>query len=302
MRKGRAHFTQGSEPGDVHQFALQFMQARVGRLPLGQVADEAREEAAPRAGLHLPHRQLHGEGRSIPALTDDHAAYANDPTLAGLVVALQISVVVFPVGFGHQDLDVGAHDLGRGVAEQPLGGLAEGLDQPGLVDHDHGVRHRLEDREEMGLSGDELRGRGLALHDRSPAATAHRRAHEADGRQHAGADQADSQRLGCFQRERKAQGDRRDRPDRPGEDAPIDPGDHDRRRQQRIKRRPAETRPDRLSDQRGGRHQRQGAGRPHHRAAGPPVLGQKCARLHGLRPIAMFRYAGRHTSRLRGSP
>ena len=43
---------------------------------------------------------------------------------------------------GHEEVDVAAEDLRLGEAEQALGRCAEGLDQPPLVDHDHGVRHR----------------------------------------------------------------------------------------------------------------------------------------------------------------
>ena len=44
----------------------------------------------------------------------------------------------------------------RGVAEQALGGLAEGLDRPPLVDDDHRVGHRQQNRAEARLLGLEL--------------------------------------------------------------------------------------------------------------------------------------------------
>ena len=41
----------------------------------------------------------------------------------------------------------------RGVAEQPLGGVAEELHDAALVDHDHRIGNRLQDRAQMRLAG-----------------------------------------------------------------------------------------------------------------------------------------------------
>ena len=45
VRERRGHLAHGGEARDVHELGLQFLQARLGLLPLGQVADEAGEEA-----------------------------------------------------------------------------------------------------------------------------------------------------------------------------------------------------------------------------------------------------------------
>ena len=37
------------------------------------------------------------------------------------------------------------------ITEQPLGGRAERLNDPALVDHDHRIRHGIQDRLQMGL-------------------------------------------------------------------------------------------------------------------------------------------------------
>jgi hypothetical protein len=52
MGEGRGHFTQGGYPRDVNEFALQFLQPRLGMLAFGEIADEAGEEPLP-VGLHF---------------------------------------------------------------------------------------------------------------------------------------------------------------------------------------------------------------------------------------------------------
>ena len=68
------------------QLGLQFLQLRFGLLPLGQIADEAGEEAAgrPTASRRL---RAHREGRAVLALAGDHAADADDALLAGGEIA-----------------------------------------------------------------------------------------------------------------------------------------------------------------------------------------------------------------------
>ena len=78
----RGHFAHRRQPRDVDELGLQLLQARLGLLALGQVADEAGEEA-PVARAHLADGQLHGKGRAVLALADDDAADADDPPLAG---------------------------------------------------------------------------------------------------------------------------------------------------------------------------------------------------------------------------
>ena len=87
VRQRRCHLAHRGQARDVHQLGLQFLQARFGLLPLGQVADEAGEEA-PVARFHLADRELHRKGRTVLALADHHAADADDAALAGVEVAL----------------------------------------------------------------------------------------------------------------------------------------------------------------------------------------------------------------------
>ena len=89
----------------MDELGLQLLQPRLGLLPLGQVADEAGEEALV-ARSHLADRKLHREGRAVLALADHHAADADDAPLAGAQIALEIAIVRLAVGRGHQHLDV----------------------------------------------------------------------------------------------------------------------------------------------------------------------------------------------------
>ena len=129
----------------MDEFRLQLLQPRFCLLTFREVADEAGKITLV-AGLHFADGELHGKRRSILALADDHSADADDPPLSGLQITIQIAVVVFTIWRGHHDLDVLADHLFGGVAEQPLSGRAERLHDAAFVDHDHGVRHGIEDR------------------------------------------------------------------------------------------------------------------------------------------------------------
>ena len=112
MRQRRGHLAHRGQARDMDELGLQLLQPRLGLLPFGQVADEAGEET-PVAGFHLADRKLHREGRAVLALADHDAADADDPPLAGPQIALEIAVVVFAIGRGHQHLDVLADHFAR---------------------------------------------------------------------------------------------------------------------------------------------------------------------------------------------
>ena len=112
----------------MNKLGLQLLQARLGALPFGEVADEAGEKALV-VGAHLADRELHREGRAILALADHHAPDADDAGFVGAQIAREIAVVFVTVGRRHHDLDVLADHLGRGIAEQALGRRAERLDR-----------------------------------------------------------------------------------------------------------------------------------------------------------------------------
>src|SRR5271166_3378607 len=89
----------------MDELGLQFLKPRLGPLTLCQIANEAGEEALI-ARPHLSDRKLHRKSRAVPALADDHPADSDDSPLSGLQIPLEITIVTFPVGRGHQELDV----------------------------------------------------------------------------------------------------------------------------------------------------------------------------------------------------
>ena len=129
----------------MHKLGLQFLQARLGLLALGQVADKAGEKTL-RAGFHLADGKLHGKGRAVLALADDDAANADDAPLAGDLVTVEIAIVAAAVWLRHQRTDVEPGSIGGADAEQAFGGAAEVLDDAEFVDHDHRFRDGIEDR------------------------------------------------------------------------------------------------------------------------------------------------------------
>ena len=151
VRECGCHLAHRAQARNVHQFGLQFLQARLGLLMLGEVAHEAGEVGVA-AGLHLADRKMHRKGRSIAALAGHDASDADDVAFAGRAVARDVAVVARPVGFGHQLADVLADGFVFGIAEQSLGGGAEKLNDAVTVDDDHGVRHGVEDRAQVAFA------------------------------------------------------------------------------------------------------------------------------------------------------
>src|SRR5258708_14612998 len=135
----------------MNHLGLQLLQPRLRLLTLRYVADKASEKVTV-ARPHFPHRQLHREGRAVLALADHHAADSDDSPLSGAQVLLDVAIVIFSVGRRHQRLDVFSNHFRRAIAEQPFRRRAERLHVSALVDHDHRIRHGIEDRREMSLA------------------------------------------------------------------------------------------------------------------------------------------------------
>src|SRR5581483_7759456 len=110
----------------MHELGLQLLQSRLGLLPFGEVADEAGEEPLI-ARAHLADRELHRECRAVAALADDNAADADDASLPGAHIAIEIAVVAFAIGRRHPHPDVFADHLVSSIAEQALRRGAERL-------------------------------------------------------------------------------------------------------------------------------------------------------------------------------
>ena len=81
------------------------------------------------------------------------AADADDAPLARSQIAADIAVMFVTVGIRHQHTDISTQDLGLRPTELSLGRGAEGLDEPVLVDHDHRVGNRGQNRLEVRFAG-----------------------------------------------------------------------------------------------------------------------------------------------------
>ena len=84
---------------------LQFLQPRFRLLRFGQVPDEAGKEALI-ARTHLAYRQLHRKSRTALAFAHHHSAYADDSPFASGEIALDIGIVILPIGGRHQHFHV----------------------------------------------------------------------------------------------------------------------------------------------------------------------------------------------------
>src|SRR6476659_6547712 len=101
----------------MNEFSLELLKPRLGALPFGQVANEARK-VSPIARFHLPDGEFHRKRRSVLALADNDAADADDAPLPRTVIAFEITVMALPVRRRHQHLDVAADNLVGLVAKQ----------------------------------------------------------------------------------------------------------------------------------------------------------------------------------------
>src|SRR5262249_29578444 len=125
-------FEQGTYPPRA------FAQRPFGRFAFGDVADDA-DEDRPAFLLGLADGKVHRKGRAVLAAADDFAADADDLGLAGVEVAFDVAVVLAPIGFGHQHLDVLADDLVGGIPEQLLARRIEHQHRAVRVDQDRSI-------------------------------------------------------------------------------------------------------------------------------------------------------------------
>ena len=157
VRQRRRHLAQGGQSRHMNEFGLQFLQPGLGLLTFGEIADEAGEEAL-LGDFGFADRKLEWKRRAVLALADDDPADADDPPLAGELVALQVAVMILPVWRRHQNLDVLSQSFLGAVAEQPLRGRAEGLHDAALVDDDHGIGNSFENGFHVRFTGQRLFG------------------------------------------------------------------------------------------------------------------------------------------------
>ena len=121
---------------DIGQEVAIFGKRRAQGVFLAQVADNADEELLV-GRFHFTDPEVHREQFAILALALDFVPDADDPTLAGRQVVADVGIVRFPVGRGHQHLDVLAQHFPGGVTENALGRLVERGDAARPVDADH---------------------------------------------------------------------------------------------------------------------------------------------------------------------
>ena len=122
----------------MHELLLEDAGTALNVFPLGDVVEKPGEEP-PLIELDFADRQTRRERGAVLAPADHDATDADDAPLAGLAVARQVGVVGFPMGRGHQHLDVLAHQLGAGIAEEAFRRRVDRIDDAALVDDDDGV-------------------------------------------------------------------------------------------------------------------------------------------------------------------
>ena len=149
--EGGSHLAHRAQTRDVDQFGLQFLQPCLGLLLLGEIADEARKEGLS-SRMHLADGEMHRKRRAVLAHAGDDAADADDAPFTRLQVAGEVAVMAAAIRLRHQLADVFSDRLGFGVAELTLGGAGEELHDAVLVDHDHRIRDRIQDRAKVPLA------------------------------------------------------------------------------------------------------------------------------------------------------
>jgi len=110
-------------------------------------------ENAPVSQPGLGHGQVQGECRAVFSQPHHFAADADDLLLPRGQVARQIPIVLFPVGRRHEQGDVLADQLLGRIAEHPLGGGVDQLDDAPLVDADDGIDRGFQESAQPGVAG-----------------------------------------------------------------------------------------------------------------------------------------------------
>ena len=134
----------------------------------GDVADDAGEEL-PAADGEFADREVDGEQAAVLPLAEHLAADADDAPVAGGVVVGEVTIVLGPVGFGHQDVDVAADEFRGRPAKHRFGGRVDGVDAPPVVDGDDALDGGGEDGPKAGFAfaegGDGLAGIWSGTHE-----------------------------------------------------------------------------------------------------------------------------------------
>src|SRR6185436_15228623 len=102
---------------DVEEFALEFLDAALFGLNLGQITDKA-DKHFRAVDLRFADRQFQREGRAVLLLASDDAANADDALFAGIEIAVEVTVMLGPEMGRHQHLHIAADDLVLAITEQ----------------------------------------------------------------------------------------------------------------------------------------------------------------------------------------
>ena len=128
---------------------LVFQHPVFGSLTFGNIAHRAGEITLT-TQFKGTDGQIHREGTAILALAADFATCCSDDMrFARRVVAVQVTVMLAVIGFGHQHLHVLADDLIGLVTEQPLAGRVEALDGAVLIDGNDAVKRVIDHGTEL---------------------------------------------------------------------------------------------------------------------------------------------------------
>src|SRR6478672_8503283 len=101
MRQRGCHLTHRGQTRYMDQFRLQLLHSPLLRPAFGQVTNEAGEELIG-ADLGFADRQFHGKCRAVLAFAYYNPADADNPSLTGVPVTVEIAVVLLAVWRGHQ--------------------------------------------------------------------------------------------------------------------------------------------------------------------------------------------------------
>ena len=107
--------------------------------------------------VRLPNGQFHWENCAVLGEALDQPAIADNSRFAGPEIIGEVLVILGPVGFRHEHLDIAADDFISTISEQSCGRSAERSDLSLLIDNDHRLGDSIEDRTHMRLARREFR-------------------------------------------------------------------------------------------------------------------------------------------------
>ena len=146
MGDAGGHFSHGRQAPDVCQAFALLTRLLLGRMALREVANDPGETKPP-IDVDLAHRQVDRKETAEAIDGIQLAADADDLLLPRILIALQIVVMIGPMGLRHQPVDRLAEQLRLRITEHPLRGLVEAGDATGRVDHhdrvDRGIQYGL---------------------------------------------------------------------------------------------------------------------------------------------------------------